>query len=463
MAIAVNLPTEKFREHAHIRVLMIVDSLYWTVGHFAHQVTQDNPHLNAVICSQHVIREFQKRYGQFPLSFDLVHFLNTKTMEPFCNRLPTVSTFHHMDSSTHMKYLDDCDGVMTVSTQWQQYLIDVGIPRERLGIVPFAVDGTQFYPASQNERSSIRQELNISAETFVVGFTGRRTSDVDGRKGLACFLESVKTLRQSMPQLVIVIIGPGWEYLVREFQNENIAVVHVSYQLDLTAIARLYRALDVFWVTSRIEGGPVPLLEAMASGLPCIATPVGAVLDLMQDNRNGFIVPCDDSQAFVDMTLMLERNRELSTKIGEAARETILRERSWSQTQACLDRLYETAINNYYAHRSTSLSCHDADVSLQTTQPLVPTALCFDDLGPGTKKWMRACEYVRGSKMLIQLGEWRQAVQLMRAAVKESSGDMNIAAQIVLVLFHAGKKKLRWRKIKDGVRKAMAMQKSADS
>ncbi|WP_447971249.1 glycosyltransferase family 4 protein [Nitrospira sp. M1] len=461
---AVKESTAQHQGRDPLRVLLVVDSLYWTVGHFARQVVKNNPQLNAVICSQHVIREFQQRYGQFPLSFDLVHFLNTKTMEPFCGRLPTVTTFHHMDSNTHVKYLDDCDAVMTVSTQWQQYLIDVGIPCERLGIVPFAVDGTEFYPASQAERSSIRQELNISTGAFVVGFAGRRTSDVDGRKGLACFLESVKTLRQSMPQLVIVMIGPGWEQLVRQLQSENIAVVHVSYQLDHTAIARLYRALDVFWVTSRIEGGPVPLLEAMASGLPCVSTPVGAVLDLVHDHKNGFIVPFDDSQAFVDMTVTLERNRDLIVKIGEAARETILRKRSWSQTQVCLGRLYETAINNYHTRRSVPLSdrCSHT-VFQQSSQPPVPTAACFDDLDQKVKQWIRACEYVRGSKMLIQLGEWRQALQLMRAAVKESPGDLNIAIQIVSVFFHAGKKRLRWRTVKDGARKAMVKQKSSDS
>ena len=199
-------------EHPRLRVLLIVDSLYWTIGHFACQVAKDNPRIEAVICSQYVIRQFIKRFGKFPLTFDLVHFLNTKTMEPFCGRMPIVATLHHMDSSTNVACLENCDAVMTVSGQWYQYLIDFGIPREKVGVVPFAVDSDQFYPVSRDEQCQVRHLLKISEDAFVIGFSGKRTSDNDGRKGMDCLVEGLKKMRQANPRLATV---DHWTWMAR--------------------------------------------------------------------------------------------------------------------------------------------------------------------------------------------------------------------------------------------------------
>ncbi|WP_454062492.1 glycosyltransferase family 4 protein [Candidatus Nitrospira salsa] len=435
---------ERPQERACLRVLLVVDSMYWTIGHFAHQVTKKNPRLEAVICSQYVIRQYTKRYRSFPLSFDLVHFLNTKTMKPFCGRLPVVTTLHHIDASTNVKYLEDCDAVMTVSGQWYQYLIDLGISSQRLGVVPFAVDCETFHPGSRDERRHLRHELKFAEDAFVIGFSGRRTSDNDGRKGTDCLLESLKNMRQAYPHLATLIIGPGWEDLEGRLQAEGIMAVHIPYQLDHYEIARMYRALDVYWVTSRIEGGPVPLLEAMASGIPCVSTPVGAVLDIVKDQRNGFVVPFDSPDEFVRTTLTLAANREFSLRIGQEARATMMQERSWSQTQVRLARLYEIAIENFRVNQSrTVLNEKDPGVEFQQVRHASwHTSGCFDDFTPKIKQWMKACEHVRGSKMLIQLGEWRRARELVGLALKEQPYDLNVWTQIFSMLLGIVKKKI---------------------
>ncbi|GJL66162.1 MAG: hypothetical protein NPIRA05_11330 [Nitrospirales bacterium] len=439
------LHSEPSQERACLRVLLVVDSLYWTIGHFASQVAEKNPRIKTTICSQHVIRQFTKRYGHFPLSFDLVHFLNTKTMEPFCGRLPVVATLHHVDTSTNLKYLDDCDAVMTVSGQWYQYLVDSGVSSQRLGIVPFAVDSEVFYPGSPEERRGLRRALTIAENAFVIGFSGRRTSDNDGRKGTDCLLAGLKAMRQASAQLATLIIGPGWEDFVRRLHDEGIHAVHVPYQLDHREIARMYRVLDVYWVTSRIEGGPVPLLEAMATGIPCVSTPVGAVLDVVKDQRNGFVVPFDCPDQLVRRTVTLAADHEFSLRIGQEARATMMEERSWSHTQARLVKLYETAIANFRVNQSQSVSKVRSGgvASHQVPYAYGRTAEHFDELPENIKKWIKACEYVRGSKMLIQLGEWRQARHLVGLALHEQPYNLNVWMQII-GLFVSLVKKQRW-------------------
>ncbi|MGB0909946.1 MAG: glycosyltransferase family 4 protein [Nitrospirales bacterium] len=432
-----------------LRVLLIVDSLYWTIGHFAHQVKKDNPDIEAMICSQHVIRQFLKRYGKFPLSFDVVHFLNTKTMDAFLGHLPAVITLHHMDSSTHVKYLEDCDAVMTVSGQWMKYLSDIGIPLNKIGMVPFAVDHHQFFPASRDERSQIRRTLKIPEEAFVVGFSGRQTSNNDGRKGIDIFVEGVRKVYQEYSQLVTVIIGPGWHELVRQFHDAGITCVQVPYQVEHADIARLYRALDVYWVTSRIEGGPVPLLEAMASGISCISTPVGAALDLLKDKKNGFLVPFDSSESFAKITLQLVHNPDIKSGIGEAARATIIQERQWSQTKSNLLGLYELAIHNFNVCQTQDSSSKHNNLDVEESCSLSgPGHQGFDkDFNPKQSDWMMSCEYVRGTQMLIQLGEWRRVIQFVGLAVKADPQNLSIWPQVLAMIFRAWKKKLFPRRV----------------
>ena len=67
------------------------------------------------------------------------------------------------------------------------------------------------------------------------------------------------------------------------------------------------------------------------------------------DQKNGFVVPFDRPDEFVKITLRLDNNQDLVLRIGEAARATMVRERPWSRTKACLAELYETAIKNFLA------------------------------------------------------------------------------------------------------------------
>ena len=442
---------DKFdRQDQRIRVLLIVDSLYWAIGNFAQQIIKESSWIDPFICSQFTIRQYVKRFGSFPMTFDVVHFLTMRTMPPFSGRLPIVTTLHHIDSSTDMAHLDYSDAVMTVSEQWQQHLRELGVPKERLRLVPFGVDINQFRPANVKEYDQIREDFQIASDAFVIGFSARRTSDTDGRKGVQCFVQAVRTIRRILPNLSILIIGPGWQGLVRELNNDGIHCVQVGYQLDHMKIAKLYRILDVFWVTSRIEGGPVPLLEAMASGISCISTPVGAAVDLVEHQKNGFLVPFDCPDQLVQQTLQLADNQVLRERIGCEARSTIVRKRQWGQVIQHLKPLYEGAIKNFY-QRETSKFLRDVRLYYfnEATNSTSPQLLKLTNaFSPKSQNWIQACEHLRGLKMMMQLGEWRIATQVVGLALKVGVTDHNVWWQLVVVLVNGWKKKLWPRKAK---------------
>jgi hypothetical protein len=147
----------------------------------------------------------------------------------------------------------------------------------------------------------------------------------------------------------LLIVGPGWSDIVEHTRSRGIACVHIPFIAGHDQFANVYHCLDTYWVTSRIEGGPVPVLEAMSSGVPCITTPVGMAADLVRDGENGFVVPFNDADAVLRRTSDLLRDPNLRRGLGEAARRTILDGYQWRETTRSAWSLYKTAIDRFKA------------------------------------------------------------------------------------------------------------------
>jgi len=425
-----------------IRVLFIVDSLYWVIGNFAKQIQKENPCIEASICSKFAIKKAVKRFGHLPNSFDVIHFLTFKPKRFFVGQFPIVTTFHHRNSKTKIAPLHEVDAVMTVSQQWLHYLTKQGIPENYIRLVPFGVNTNQFYPAKNEEKLKIRNRLNIPKETFLIGFAGKRSSDREGRKGLDCFTKGVMELRIQLKNLSILFIGPGWQNLSRTFKEQGISCTYLPYYFDHAQIAKFYRALDVFWVTSRIEGGPVPLLEAMASGIPCISTPVGAALDLINHDKNGFIVSFDSSDLFVNLSLKLAQDPELGKSIGNEARNTILRERQWSQVRRKIQELYSLAIRNYHARLNHSFSQNEtSDNGGKTNQNLSLQNPMSEEmfLSNRVQSWIQACEQINGLQMMLEMREWKVSSRFALQALRTTPFDPSLWREIISVLLKSRK------------------------
>ena len=426
-----------------IRVLFIVDSLYWVIGNFAHQITKNNPGIQAVTCSQFAIRKAINRFNSFPTYFDVIHLLGTKNIQGFWGALPIVTTFHHLDPATDLRPFHRSDAVMTVSSQWHNYLTQLGIPESHQTLVPFGVDTNNFYPQEDENRVKIRKALRFFNNAFALGFSSRRISNINNSKAVSCFLQALKKLRQDLPNLATLIIGPGWQALAKNIRQQGIPCTQAPYEITHERVAKYYQAMDLYWVTSRVEGGPVPLLEAMASGIPCISTPVGAALDLIKNQQNGFMVSFDSPKQFADLTSQLAGNRELGNKIGMEARKTILQERTWSQSQLKMLELYERAIKNFeaahYQEFAQNWQGHRIKGTSKAFSSPKPTELDF--FSPQIQKWMKACEHLNGLRMVLEMGEWKAAIQIGFRAIRKAPFDYYVWLELFKILMNQTKKK----------------------
>ena len=202
-------------------------------------------------------------------------------------------------------------------------------------VIPCGVNEERILPDSTSS-SYLRQRLGLAEETCIVSFLGRLVS----RKGVDCLIRAMKLLLDQGYSLHLVIGGSGpqrkeWENLVKHLGIRD----HVTF-LGLVAAddkaAHFFASSDVFVLPAIIEksgdteGLGVVLLEAMANGVPVIATKVGGISDIVVDGKTGFLVEQGNATRLAEKIALLYQDPALRTTMGLAARERVRRFFSWS-------------------------------------------------------------------------------------------------------------------------------------
>ncbi len=114
-------------------------------------------------------------------------------------------------------------------------------------------------------------------------------------------LAVLERLRERIPELVVLVTGPSRGYVLAGLERLGIPARHVLLP-SVEDVARAYDAIDVCLVTSRDEGGPRAVLEAMAIGVPIVSTRAGQATDLVRHGENGWLADVDDVDALVEAT-----------------------------------------------------------------------------------------------------------------------------------------------------------------
>lgn len=328
------------------------DSIQWVTGTMAKNILRFNPSMRGAIVSGSVLPELLARDPGFIQRFDLVHFLCQYSSKEWLPRLapyiPVVTTLHHVAEWALDKHNLDADSVMVVAREWEEDLRARGVGMEKVFRYSNGVDTRKFSPPTEDERVHARLAIGIPQNNVVVGFFAKIGSNNDNdRKGTDVFCAAGLQLAAKLPDATILILGPGWHDLVARLRAAGLHCVWLPFVEDTSTVAKIYRALDFYWITSRVEGGPVPLLEAMSTGVCCLTTPVGLVPEIGQTGVNLLVLPFDDPTAFAVETVRLAAKVHERTLIGKAARNTILEKKDLSVTTHAICRGYDLAFNNF--------------------------------------------------------------------------------------------------------------------
>ncbi|HMA24319.1 MAG TPA: glycosyltransferase [Gemmatimonadaceae bacterium] len=176
---------------------------------------------------------------------------------------------------------------VAVSNKLATDLIDRGVPAHNVHVIANAAVAIDD-PLS---REAARQRLGVPGEMFSIGWIGR----VSHEKGLDVLIDALPALRGIPAQLTVIGDGPGRRAL--DEKARRIADhVPVSWAGVIPDAARLLRAFDVLVISSRTEGTPMTLLEAMAAEVPIVATAVGGIPDVVT-NDQAILVPSENPAA----------------------------------------------------------------------------------------------------------------------------------------------------------------------
>jgi glycosyltransferase involved in cell wall biosynthesis len=188
-------------------------------------------------------------------------------------------------------------------------------------VVPLGFDLSSFAAVDDEARVKARRDLGVPESADVISTVGRLTAIKQHR----LFLDTIARVAATRPQAIALIAGDGelrsnLEAYAAELEIAD-RVRFLGWRRDLAAI---YAATDVFLLTSRNEGTPVALIEAMASGVPGVSTDVGGVKDVITSDAVGARVPDGDPDALAAPIVRYLGDRELRRQSGLRARAAVL-------------------------------------------------------------------------------------------------------------------------------------------
>jgi glycosyltransferase involved in cell wall biosynthesis len=171
------------------------------------------------------------------------------------------------------------------------------------------------------ERNTQRKKLGISGNTVVVGSVGR----LDAVKDHATLLRAAEIAVKQGIDLHVVLVGDGPQRLPLEqlLQTMPTLTGRVIFAGRTFEVAQWLRAFDIFALPSVFEGTSNTLLEAMACGLPVVATRVGGNVELVEQNRSGILFEVADFQNLAAHLSRLAASSKLRQDFGAAARKHV--------------------------------------------------------------------------------------------------------------------------------------------
>jgi glycosyltransferase involved in cell wall biosynthesis len=232
--------------------------------------------------------------------------------------------------------------VIAVSQSTRRYLLDrEDLPDDLVTMIPNGIDAGEFKPGIDSQKSTARKVHGLPIDTFVIGGVGRLVP----QKNFAVFLEVASQVIAKNPEVIFVIAGTGpqEEALIAMAVALGVAD-HVRFLGHVTDRVSLYHALDVLLMTSNFEGTPMTLLEAMACGLPVIASAVDGIAEVCTNEKDALLVPPRYVQGFVSALERMLGEEVLARKLGKNARATILESYEIQGLVRRIEVLYETVL-----------------------------------------------------------------------------------------------------------------------
>lgn len=238
----------------------------------------------------------------------------------------------------------------------------LGFPAERSRVIPYGVDVEQFAPVGAGDGSGAarwRRELGIPDDAPVLLGVGRMAT----KKGFHVLLDALPALFERFPALHLVLAGGGdredeFRRHTERLPDGGGARVHFPGSVTRDRLPDLYRAADLFTLPAvhdpagNVDGLPNVILEAMASGLPVVASEISGIPLAVEHDRTGLLVPEQDPDALLDALTRLLADPDRADRLGRAGRGKATARLTWDAVAGRYREGYDAALGRPLADDS---------------------------------------------------------------------------------------------------------------
>jgi glycosyltransferase involved in cell wall biosynthesis len=216
---------------------------------------------------------------------------------------------------SRLLYADPADVILAISEGVREALIGSGVPPGRVRVVPSGIDPAPFQ--APYDRAALRESLGVPADIVLV----LHVAALAPHKSQTDLLKAAALLRDRSAPIRVWIAGEG---LLRDsLEREHASLVlgdfvrFLGFRKD---VPDLLRAADLFCLSSYLEGLGTSILDAMAAGLPVVATRVGGIPEVVAEGETGLLVPAREPRALADALAELAGDPSRRDAMGERAR-----------------------------------------------------------------------------------------------------------------------------------------------
>ena len=246
------------------------------------------------------------------------------------------------------------DHLIAVSHATRDEMVGAGVPPQLISVIHNAIDTEEWAPGAI--RPTLRAELGIPHDSLVLGYVGR----IMPEKDLETWLRAAAVVARQYPEAQFVLVGEGRDactlsQLQRLATDLGIAerVYFPGYRAQLLPV---YAAFDLFVLTSRREGLPNSVLEAMAMGLPVVTTDVAGTKELVLHEQTGFVLPQGDVAGLAQAMTTLAGNAQQRQAMGLAGRTRVEQEFSFTGRLQRIEALYGKIVGRPHAPHAAASS-----------------------------------------------------------------------------------------------------------
>lgn len=287
-----------------------------------------------------------------------------------CWEAPHVVMFHTLAEAKNRHHLEErepryrlageravaqeADRIICASDGEREMLRDLyGVPSARVSVIPCGVDMEKFQPM---DRAAAKATLGLDLDVPVLLFVGR----IEPLKGINVLIRAAAQLEG---RFQLLVVGGDAKDARRKGELRRLAKeIGVAGKIVFAdavpheGLANIYNAADICVVPSYYESFGLVALEAMACGVPVVASRVGGLKETVQDGRTGYLVPWRCPEPFAERLDLLLTNEALRRNLGREARKAA-EPYSWSAVAAQVEGAYHDLVSEY---RGVSVGAHVA-------------------------------------------------------------------------------------------------------